>query len=244
MSIRTFFIFFAAGLVAAVAALWISIPDVAPLRSSAPAETAFMRLRKDEAEARGKRLRIEHIWVPLDQISPSLQRGVIVAEDASFYDHHGIDWDGLREALVRDIRQRRFVRGGSTLTQQLAKNLYLSPSRNPIRKIRELLITKRLEDELSKRRIFELYLNSIEWGEGVFGAEAAARRYFGVSAAALTAEQSALLTAIIPNPRKFGPRLQSKYVQKRKALILRRIRSTTVIVEEPDETADENNEAP
>lgn len=208
-----------------VAALWLSVPNANPLRTEIPADTAFMRLRQNDAQAAKRRnFKIRKTWVPLRSISTSLQRAVIVSEDAAFYSHSGVDFDEMRASLEKNIRKGRFVRGGSTLTQQLAKNLYLSPSRNPIRKIREVLIARELEQKLTKARILELYLNLIEWGDGVFGAEAAARHYFSTSASNLTPEQAALLAAIIPNPRRFGKSLQSKRVQRKKSIILARMR--------------------
>lgn len=214
----------AAALLAALLALWISTPDVSHLRRENPADTAFMRLRAAEARAAGRPWAPRRVWRPLGQISPNLVHAVIVAEDASFYDHHGVDLGELRASLERNLKRGRLARGGSTITQQLAKNLYLSPSKNPIRKIRELFIAWKLEGALDKSRILELYLNSIEWGDGVFGAEAAARAYFGVSAARLTADQAATLAALIPNPRRFAAQVGGRRVQKKKALILRRMR--------------------
>lgn len=205
------------------AGLWLSLPDVSSLKHNVPSKTAFMRLRLEEASRAGRPFRLRQSWAPLERISPYLRQAVIVAEDANFYGHHGIDWTEMRAALLHNWKQRRLRRGGSTITMQLAKNLYLSPRRNPVRKIRELLIARRLERALSKGRILELYLNLIEWGDGVFGAEAAARHYFGVPSAALTADQAALLTAIIPNPRRYGRHLASRYVQRKKQIIVERM---------------------
>ena len=157
-------------------------------------------MRKAEAAASRRALRHEQRWVPYSRMSPHLKRAVIVAEDSAFWDHEGIDLEQIRESMEVNLERRTAARGASTITQQLAKNLYLSPSRNPIRKLRELIIARRLEAALDKARILEIYLNVIEWGDGVWGAEAAARRYFGIPAAALSAEQAALLAGAIINP--------------------------------------------
>src|SRR5262249_33280228 len=142
-------------------------------------------------------------WVPYERISSNLKRALIAAEDAKFADHRGFDWDGIQRAIERNQQKGRIVRGGSTITQQLAKNLFLTPERSYWRKAEEMVITVMLEAMLSKRRILELYLNVIEWGHGVFGAEAAAQHYFGISAAQLSAEQAARLAAMTPSPRLF-----------------------------------------
>ena len=183
-----------------IAFLYLTLPDVRELRTNNLESTAFMELREREARAEGREPRRIHQWVPYSRISPHLKRAVLVAEDAGFWGHEGIDLVEIRKALesAESVTQ---MRGASTITQQLAKNLYLSPSRNPFRKLRELLITWRLEHELSKTRIFELYLNNIEWGDGIWGAEAAARTYFGVPASALSPDQAALMAGAIINPR-------------------------------------------
>ncbi len=183
-----------------IAFLYLTLPDVRELRTNNLESTAFMELREREARAEGREPRRIHQWVPYSRISPHLKRAVLVAEDAGFWGHEGIDLVEIRKALesAESVTQ---MRGASTITQQLAKNLYLSPSRNPFRNLRELLITWRLEHELSKTRIFELYLNNIEWGDGIWGAEAAARTYFGVPASALSPDQAALMAGAIINPR-------------------------------------------
>jgi len=156
-------------------------------------------------------------------ISPNLTRAVLVAEDDQFWQHEGLDIDQLQESLATDWARGRLARGGSTITQQLAKNLYLSPSKNPLRKLRELLIARRLEAELKKARILELYLNVIEWGDGVYGAESASRAYFGVSATEVSPQQAALLAAAIVNPRLLNPAHPSARLIRRQQLILRRM---------------------
>ena len=166
-----------------------------------PAETSFMRYRLEELRARNPRAALAYKWVPYDRISRKLKSALIAAEDAKFVEHEGFDWDGIQVALEKNRRRGKTVAGGSTISQQLAKNLFLSPSRNWFRKGEEALITLMLEATLDKERILELYLNVIEWGNDVFGAEAAAQKYFGVPAAQLSAEQSARLAAMAPNPR-------------------------------------------
>jgi monofunctional biosynthetic peptidoglycan transglycosylase len=208
---------------AAFAYLYLSLPDVRPLRTVNPRTTAFMELRAREAETAGKKPRKAQQWVAYERISPSLKRAVIVAEDAAFFSHEGVDFDELEKSFQDSWNKGKRMRGGSTITQQLAKNLYLSPSRNPVRKIEELMIARRLEAELSKRRILELYLNVIEWGDGIWGAEAAARAYFQKPASALGADESALLAASIINPRRFSPAHPSKYLLRRQELIRQRM---------------------
>jgi monofunctional biosynthetic peptidoglycan transglycosylase len=188
---------------AAVVLLWLCwiAAHVAWWRAHPPTETSFMAQRMDEARARNPKARLHYLWVDYARIAPALKRAVVAAEDAKFVDHEGFDWDGIERALEKNQRKGRIVAGGSTITQQLAKNLFLSPSKSYFRKGQEAAITVLLEALLTKERILELYLNVIEWGNGVFGAEAAARHYFGVSAAQLSVEQAARLAAMAPNPR-------------------------------------------
>lgn len=190
-----------------------------------------MEARAREAAARGERPRRIQRWVPLQAISPHLQRAVIVAEDAAFYGHRGIDLDEMWESVKRDWREGRLARGGSTITMQLAKNLYLSPSKNPLRKLAEVILALRLERTLSKSRILELYLNVIEWGEGIYGAEGAAGHYFGRSARDLTIGEAAVLAAMIPDPRHPG----RKALERRRRIILERLRAAGHIAEPEEE---------
>src|SRR5438552_4556461 len=164
-----------------------------------------MDLRAAEARAKGAAPRKVQRWVGYAHVSADLKRAVLVAEDDAFFQHEGVDFEQLQESIEVDWARGKFTRGASTITQQLAKNLYLSPSKNPLRKLRELLIARRLEVELKKARILELYLNVIEWGDGLYGAEAASRAYFGVSAADVSPQQAALLAAAIVNPRFLNP---------------------------------------
>jgi monofunctional glycosyltransferase len=207
--------------------VYATLPDVTPLRATNPSTTAFMELRAAEARGRGETPRRQQRWVTYARVSPSLKRAVLVAEDAGFWKHDGIDVEQIRESLERDLEKGTFLRGGSTITQQLAKNLYLSPTKNPLRKLRELLIARRLEAALTKTRILEIYLNVIEWGDGVYGAEAAARAYFRKPAAQLNTDESAMLAACIINPRMMNPDKLTVRLQRRQRLILSRMGAVT-----------------
>jgi monofunctional biosynthetic peptidoglycan transglycosylase len=167
--------------------------------------------------------RVRQAWVPYERISPHLKRAVVAAEDARFLDHEGFDWEAIQKAMAKNERRGKVVAGASTISQQLSKNLFLSGSRSWIRKGQEAAITWMLERTMSKRRILELYLNLAEWGEGVFGAEAAARYHFGAAAAALTPEQSAYLAAILPSPRRYDRGRQTPYIAGRIATITSRM---------------------
>jgi monofunctional biosynthetic peptidoglycan transglycosylase len=207
--------------------VYLTLPDVRALQTTNPATTAFIELRAREALAEGKKPRRVQQWMSYRRISPNLTRAVLVAEDDAFWQHEGLDLKQLEESLEVNWASGSFVRGGSTITQQLAKNLYLSPSKNPVRKLKELIIARRLEAELDKARILELYLNVIEWGDGIYGAEAAARAYFGSSAASLGPSQSALLAGAIINPRVLDPAHPSSRLRRRQEIILRRMGSIT-----------------
>ena len=208
---------------ACVAYAYLTLPDVRPLKGGNPATTAFIELRAAEARANGREPRRIQRWVGYRQISQDLKRAVLVAEDDAFWKHEGVDFEQLQESLEVDWKRGRMVRGASTITQQLAKNLYLSPSKDPVRKLRELILARRLEAELTKARILELYLNVIEWGDGVYGVEAAARAYFHEGASTLGANESALLAAAIVNPRLYNPGHPTSQLIRRQQLILRRM---------------------
>lgn len=210
---------------------YLTLPDVRPLSTKNPATTAFIELRAREASEKGRTPKRTQRWVTLNEVSSHLRRAVLVAEDAQFWSHDGVDYVQLQESLELDWARGQLVRGASTITQQLAKNLYLSPTRNPVRKARELVIARRLEAELKKSRILEIYLNVIEWGEGIYGIEAAAREYFQTSAAALGPSESALLAAAIINPRVLNPAQPSKRLRRRQQLILRRMGHSASTVE-------------
>jgi len=208
---------------ALLAYVYLTVPDVRSLKTSNPSATAFMELRDVEARSIGRSARRVQRWVGYRNISQDLKQAVLVAEDDAFWQHEGVDLEQLQESLETDWARGRIVRGGSTITQQLAKNLYLSPSKNPLRKLRELMIARRLEAELKKARILELYLNVIEWGDGIYGVEAAARTYFHLSAAELGPTESALLAAAIINPRLLNPAHPTARLLRRQQLILRRM---------------------
>ncbi len=213
---------------ALLAYCWATTPDVRSLRTELPKTKAFMRLRADEAASAGKPLGFEQHVVRYSRISPALVRAVLVAEDAAFFEHDGVDYNELKQTVEISFDKGIVItRGASTITQQLAKNLYLSPSRSPLRKVRELLITRRLEAELPKTRILELYLNLIEWGDGIWGAEAAAQEYFGVTASDLSAEQAALLAGAIINPRLHSPAHPTATLLRRQQIILSRMERKT-----------------
>jgi monofunctional biosynthetic peptidoglycan transglycosylase len=212
---------------ACVAYAYLTLPDVRLLRTINPETTAFMEIRAREAADRGQpEVRVQR-WMNYQRISPNLTRAVLVAEDAAFWQHDGVDYDELQKSLEVDWARGQLLRGASTITQQLAKNVYLSPSRNPLRKFRELIIARRLEAELTKVRILELYLNVIEWGDGIYGADAAARRYFGHSAATLGASESALLAGAIINPRVLSPARPTPRLLRRQQIILKRMGAVT-----------------
>ena len=209
---------------ALLAYVYLTLPDVRSLEKTNPKTTAFMELRKAEAREDGRtRFAIRQQWVPYGRISPMLKRAVIVTEDAAFFDHDGIDLDEIKASLEKNWEDGQFLRGGSTITQQLAKNLYLSPSRNPIRKVKELFIARRLEAALTKQRILEIYLNMIEWGDGVFGCEAAARAYFQKSCASLDMAEAALMAGAIINPREHSPAKPTRRLLRRQQIILKRM---------------------
>jgi len=188
-----------------------------------PDTTAFMQSRLETLREKNPRAELRHAWVPYARISNNLKRAVIAAEDAKFLDHDGFDWEGIQKAYEKNLKKGRIVAGGSTISQQLAKNLFLSGERALWRKAQEAVITVMIELVMSKRRILEIYLNMIEWGNGVFGAEAAARYYFGTSAAALTPAQAAQLAAMVPSPRRYSQGRETPYLQRRTDIIQSRM---------------------
>jgi monofunctional glycosyltransferase len=188
-----------------------------------PESTAFMRARLEILQEDDPKARLRQQWVPYQRISSYLKRAVVAAEDAKFATHNGFDWEGIQKAYEKNLREGEIVAGGSTITQQLAKNLFFSGERAWWRKAQEAVIAVMLETIMSKRRILEIYLNVIEWDDGVFGAEAAARHHYGTTAAALSAEQAARLAAILPSPRRYGPGSNTAYLQRRTQTILARM---------------------
>jgi monofunctional biosynthetic peptidoglycan transglycosylase len=210
-------------------------PNISNLKKQNPKTTAFMEYRMEEWQDKGKKIKIRQKWVPLSRVSPYVMKAIIIAEDDKFWSHEGFDFEAMQKAIEKDLKKKKFKAGGSTISQQLAKNLYLSPSKNPVRKIKEAILTWRLENNLSKRRIIEIYVNVVEWGEGVFGIEAAAKRYFGKSAASLSAYEAARLAAVLPNPRRLNAGGDSRYVQKRADLIYRIMVKRGIVIPEYDE---------
>ena len=197
----------------------LSMPDLSRLKKENPKKTALMEYRKKASREKGKRFRIDQRWVSFSKISPYLVKAVLIAEDDKFWGHEGFDYEAIQKALEKDLKAKKFKSGGSTITQQLARNLYLSPEKSLVRKVSEAVITWRMEKVLSKKRILELYLNVAEWGDGIFGAEAASRHYYGKSSSELTPEEAARLASVLPNPRKYNPAGDQRYVINRSSFI-------------------------
>ncbi len=193
-----------------------------------PGTTRFMEIRLAELRAKKPDAQLQQQWVPYARISVHLKRAIIAAEDAKFVDHEGFDWDGIQKAMEKNQKKGRFVAGGSTISQQLAKNLFLTPTKSYVRKAEEAVITLMLETLWSKRRIFEVYLNVIEWGNGVFGAEAAARHYYGVAASQLGPEQAARLAGMVPNPRYYDRNRGAPGLARKTGIILGRMGAAEV----------------
>ncbi len=193
-----------------------------------PSTSAFMENRLDIMQDKNPDAELQYRWVPYAKISNNLKRAIIAAEDAKFVDHEGFDWEGIQKAYEKNLKRGKIVAGGSTISQQLAKNLFLSTKRTPWRKGEEIIITLMLETVMDKRRIFEIYLNVIEWGNGVFGAEAAARHYYRTSAARLSAEQAAKLAAMVPNPRYYDTHREARGLLRKTDIILNRMSSADI----------------
>lgn len=210
-------------------------PDVAFLKKNRPVKTAFMKYREENWRDQGIKKQIKNAWVPLSRISPYLVKAVIIAEDDKFWSHEGFDFEAMQKALEKDIKKKKFQAGGSTISQQLAKNLYLSPAKDPIRKLKEAILTWRLESNLSKRRIIEIYLNVAEWGDGVFGIEAAAEAHYGKRAAELNAREAAKLASVLPNPRRYRPNGSSRYVEIRSEKIYNIMVRRGIVIPEYEE---------
>ena len=195
------------------------MPDLSKLRKENPKKTALMEYRERASKEKKKAYRIYQSWVPFSEISPYLIKAALIAEDDKFWRHEGFDVEAIQKAIEKDLKAKKFKFGGSTITQQLARNLYLSPEKSLIRKISEAIITWRMEKVLSKKRILELYLNVAEWGEGIFGVDAASRHYYGKPSSELTPEEAARLVSVLPNPRKYNPVGDQRYVINRSNLI-------------------------
>ena len=231
---------------ALVAWCWVDAQryDLAGLERKTPRRTALMVQREREARAKGRTPRFDQRTVSYSRIAPVLRRAVLVAEDDAFFQHDGLDWNEIQASARRNWEERRVARGGSTVTQQLARNLFLGTARTPTRKLTEVFVATRLEQALSKRRIFEIYLNVIEWGDGIYGIEAASRRYFGVPASALNPRQAVLLAAVIINPRRYSVLDPPRRIEARARMIARRLhrrglldeRDFRIALNEPVET--------
>jgi monofunctional biosynthetic peptidoglycan transglycosylase len=188
-----------------------------------PSSSAFMETRLEIMHDKNPKAALQHQWVPYAKISDNLKSALIAAEDASFVDHEGFDWEGIEKAYKKNLKKGKIVAGGSTISQQLAKNLFLSTKRTPWRKLEEAVITLMLETVMDKQRIFEIYLNVIEWGDGVFGAEAAAQHYYQVNAAQLSVEQAARLAAMVPNPRYYDRHREARGLLLKTGIIMERM---------------------
>jgi monofunctional biosynthetic peptidoglycan transglycosylase len=220
-------------------AFYLVYPDVSRLKRERPAKTAFMEYRERQWEEAGLHRSIRQVWAPLSGISPYAVKAVIIAEDDKFWSHEGFDLDAIQKAIEKDLQTRRFKAGGSTISQQLAKNLYLTPAKNPVRKLKEAILTWRLERNLSKRRIIELYLNVAEWGDGIFGIEAAARHYFGKGAGALTAREAAALAVVLPSPLRYNPLGGGRYVESRTEAVYRIMVRRGIVIPEYEQMLNE-----
>jgi monofunctional biosynthetic peptidoglycan transglycosylase len=210
------FLLFVASLGIAYGAL---MPDLYRLKDRNPSKTAFMEYREKQWLEKGRRVQVHQVWVPLSRISPYLVKAVLIAEDDKFWSHEGFDYESIKQAIEKDLQSGRLKFGGSTISQQLARNLYLSPAKSFWRKFREVLITWRMEQVLPKKRILELYLNIVEWGDGVFGAEAASRHYFEKPASELYPREAARLAVVLPSPRRLDPAGSQWYVERRTEVI-------------------------
>jgi monofunctional biosynthetic peptidoglycan transglycosylase len=216
-------------------------PNVAYLKKHNPGKTAFMEYREKTWQQKKLKKKIKKIWVPISEVSPYVMKAVIISEDSKFWSHEGFDFEAIQKALEKDIKKNKIQAGGSTISQQLAKNLYLSPDKDFIRKLKEAILTWRIENQLSKRRILELYVNVVEWGDGVFGIEAAAQKHYGKSAAQLNAREAARLASILPNPRRYKPDGTSRYVENQSERIYQIMVRQGIVIPEYDEVIKENN---
>lgn len=215
------------GIIIVVYQLWIFL-HICWWVNHNPSTSAFMEDRLEALQEDNPDAVLKHRWVDYKKISPNLKRALIAAEDAKFVDHEGFDWEGIQKAYEKNLKKGKVVAGGSTISQQLAKNLFLSTKRTPWRKAEEAMITVMLEATMSKRRIFEIYLNVIEWGNGIFGAEAAAKYYYHTSAKNLSAQQAATLAAMVPNPRYYDKHRQARGLARKTGIIEARMNSAEI----------------
>ena len=220
------------------------MPNIVKLKKENPKKTALMKYREAISKEKKKRYRIYQNWVSLPKISPYLVKAVLIAEDDKFWKHEGFDYEAIQKAIERDLKAKKFKFGGSTITQQLARNLYLSPEKSMIRKISEAIITWRMEKTLSKKRILELYLNVVEWGDGIFGVEAASLHYYRKPSSELTPEHAARLASVLPNPRKYNPLGDQRYVINRSNLIYSIMIHRGIVIPEYQEAVRESEPSP
>lgn len=220
---------------------FLLMPDLSKLKEEHPKKTALMEYREKAAKEKRKPYRIYQSWVPLSKISPYLVKAVLIAEDDKFWEHEGFDYGAIQKAMEKDLKAKKFKVGGSTITQQLARNLYLSPEKSLVRKIFEAIITWRMEEVLTKKRILEIYLNVTEWGDGIFGVEAASRYYYGKPSSELTPEEAARLASVLPNPRRYNPVGNQRYVINRSNLIYRIMIQRGIVIPEYQEAAGESD---
>lgn len=213
----------------------LSSPNISRLNKENPKKTSFMEYREGESKKKGKSYKIAQIWVPLNIVPSHLIKAVLIAEDDKFWSHEGFDFEAIKKAIEKDIKKGKFAFGGSTITQQLARNLYLTPEKALLRKIKEAIITWRIERVITKKRILELYLNVVEWGDGIFGIEAASRYYYNKPSSELNPEESARLVAVLPNPKRYSPTGESKYIEMRARLILDIMKMRGIIPPEYEE---------
>ena len=221
---------------------FLSVPNISTLKKQNPKKTAFMEYRERESQGKGRKTKIDQRWVSLSNISPYLIKAVLIAEDDKFWRHEGFDYEAIQKALERDLKAKKLKFGGSTISQQLARNLYLTPEKSLLRKLREALITWRLEKGLSKKRILELYLNVVEWGDGIFGIEAASRHYYGKPSSQLTPFEATRLAAILPSPKRYNPLGGQNYVTARSNDLYQIMIQRGIIVPEYEEVTDEPSE--
>lgn len=223
---------------------YLFVIDIKKFKTENPKKTAFMKFRERQWKQKDRKIKLKQIWVPLRSISGNAQKAVIISEDAKFWMHDGFDFDAMQKAIEMNLKKRKIAVGASTITMQLAKNLFLSPSKTPVRKVHEAILTWRIEKNLSKKRILELYLNVAEWGDGIFGIEAASRVYFHHSASTLSKKEAALLAAVLPNPIRYHPLKKSRFVERRSRLIQNALggdvnAAMALHAIKPDETAPE-----
>jgi len=241
---RRWFVFLLSPILLFLLLASLLMPDISKWKKGNPRKTAFMEYQEKQWKEKGRKINLHQIWMPLSNISPYLIKAVLIAEDDKFWRHEGFDYEAIQKAIQRDLKVKKLKFGGSTISQQLARNLYLSPEKSLLRKMSEALITWRMEKVLSKRRILELYLNVVEWGEGIFGIEAASRHYYGKPSSQLTAVEATRLAAILPSPKRYNPLGDQSYVTARANDIYNIMIQRGIILPEYQEVTDEIEPSP